>query len=466
MLVANTSSANGNAEAALLGLLERYEKYRKAVTVNFRKLVDWIPVGERATHYMHPYPAKLLPQIPAFFLANSLLSKPGDTVLDPFCGSGTVLLESVLHGRRAFGADANPLARLIANAKVSGCTPGLLRQDHSLLMRRARSYRRATPPDMTNIGYWFYPHVIAQLARLRGAIDTLSDPDIADFFRVCFSVCVRRVSLADPRLSVPVRLRENQYPAGHPFRDSSNARLRKLRRQDVFAEFGTIVENNIDRVEAFHRMRVDGGSASVVGTDARKLSEPLNARQSLADKSVDLVVTSPPYVSAQKYVRASSLSIGWLGLTNGHTLRQLEDQNIGREHFTTGGSFLVPKVGIPDADRRLGRIAARNPLRALIAATYLVEMQEALREAARVLKPGGHILLVAANNRVCGSEFYTQKYLQTFLERLGLVVRLQVVDAIKSRGLMTRRNTTASVIAREWALLFQKPAEDPNQCQI
>jgi DNA modification methylase len=466
MLAVNTMNAHGSTEDVLLRLLERYGKSRRAVTVNFRKLVPWIPVGERATHYLHSYPAKLLPQISAFFLANSLLSKPGDTVLDPFCGSGTVLLESVLHGRMALGADANPLARLIADVKVSDCGPDQLRRHHSLLVRRARSYRRVTPPDVVNIDYWFYPHVIEQLARLRRAIDTLADPEISNFFRVCFSACVRRVSLADPRLSVPVRLRENQYPAGHPFRESTNARLRKLRRQNVFAEFETIVETNIERVAAFRRMRVDGASARVISADARCLRERLDSSNDLPDGTVDLIVTSPPYAGAQKYIRASSLSIGWLGLANGHSLRQLEDQNIGREHFTTGGTFLVPKTGIPDADRRLERIAARNPLRALITATYLVEMQEALSEAVRVLKPGGYIVLVAANNRICGNEFKTQRYLQTLLEHLGLVVQLRVVDAIKSRGLMTRRNRTASVIAREWALLFQKPAAESKLCLI
>src|SRR4051812_46112575 len=92
-------------------LLDRYDRTRRAVTVNFRELVPWMPTGERATHFIHPYPAKLLRHIPAFFLSSDVLSAPGDTVLDPFCGSGTVLLEGLLHERYALGADANPLAR-------------------------------------------------------------------------------------------------------------------------------------------------------------------------------------------------------------------------------------------------------------------------------------------------------------------------------------------------------------------
>jgi hypothetical protein len=170
-----------------------------------------------------------------------------------------------------------------------------------------------------------------------------------------------------------------------------------------------------------------------------------------------MILTSPPYVGAQKYIRASSLSLGWLGLLEGKSLRQLEDANIGREHFPMKGRCDHVQTGLPEADEQIGRIARRNPLRARITATYLVEMQASLRESARVLKAGGHLVLVAGNNHVCGQEFHTQSHLSEIIENLGLRPRLKLVDAIRSRGLMTRRNATASVITREWVLLFQKP---------
>src|SRR5689334_7664437 len=131
---AETIKRSVDTKGDLLRLLDRYDRSSAAVTVNFRRLANWMPLGERATHYLHPYPAKLLPQIPAFFLSNSVLSKPGDTVLDPFCGSGTVLLESILHGRRALGADANPLARLIASVKVSSCLPNAIHRHKAVIL--------------------------------------------------------------------------------------------------------------------------------------------------------------------------------------------------------------------------------------------------------------------------------------------------------------------------------------------
>src|ERR1700722_11558402 len=110
---------NHPSDATLKTLLSRYEKTRRAVAVDFRRLVPCLRTTDRATHLLHPYPAKLVTHIPFFFLANSILSHRDDLVADPFCGSGTVLLESQLAGRRAIGADSNPLARLLTNVKTS-----------------------------------------------------------------------------------------------------------------------------------------------------------------------------------------------------------------------------------------------------------------------------------------------------------------------------------------------------------
>lgn len=81
----------------LEGLMRNFRRTYRPVTVNFRRLVPWLRYSaERASHSIHPYPAKVLVNIPHFFLANDILSGDGDTVLDPFCGSGTVLLEAIL----------------------------------------------------------------------------------------------------------------------------------------------------------------------------------------------------------------------------------------------------------------------------------------------------------------------------------------------------------------------------------
>ena len=283
---------------------EQYESLRlefqssgEAICVDFRQLVPWMNPAERATHYLHSYPAKLLAHIPAFFLQNRRLSKPGDTVLDPFCGSGTVILESVLHGRNGIGVDANPLARLLTAVKVSEVLPDDVASAAEKVVTRANRLRQrngAAPlPTLVNLSYWFYPHVLAQVSCLREAIDLQSSGEIRDFLRVCLSGTLRHVSLANPRLSVPVRLRKDHYPKGHAFNEPLNARLRRLRRQDVIGVFGDVAKENVHKLRLMQSIRVPGTVGSVEGADARTMS-------SIAAESIDLIITSPPYAGAQK----------------------------------------------------------------------------------------------------------------------------------------------------------------------
>ena len=67
-------------------------------------------------HVIHKYPARMVPQIARFFIKK--YSKTGDTIIDPFVGSGTVLVESKILGRNAVGVDINPLAYMISSARI------------------------------------------------------------------------------------------------------------------------------------------------------------------------------------------------------------------------------------------------------------------------------------------------------------------------------------------------------------
>lgn len=232
----------------LIELLGRFEKNHRPISIDFRKTVNWL-TPDRFSHKIHTYPAKLLMHIPHFFLANTVLSQPMDTVLDPFCGSGTVLLEAQIFGRRTIGADSNPIAQLISKVKTHPLPEIKLKKTLSSVIKRIPSKPSGRPPDVVNLEYWFYPHVIEQLQRILEAIKTLRNVCIKDFFLVCFSACVRKVSLADPRVAVPVRLQQDQYPKEHWLREKTSAHLRKLRRINVIKVYHEIVLANIKRMQ-------------------------------------------------------------------------------------------------------------------------------------------------------------------------------------------------------------------------
>lgn len=418
----------------------------KPIEVDFLKLFEDRSGAERATHLLHPYPAKLIRNIPRFFLASDAMAAPGATVLDPFCGSGTVLLEARLRGHWAVGADANPLARLISTAKLS---PPPAEETRRVLVKIIEAARTAAPnlPDVVNVDYWFDSRVKEQLARLRGAlIETSGGVWESPFLWTCFSSCVRRVSRADPRLSVPVRINPERVDRYGAKGAEVLQRLKRLETVDVLQVFWQVTLANIRRAE---RTSFPGGlGPPAIFDDARRLELP--------EQTVDLVITSPPYAGAQKYVRASSLCLGWLGLSPGGKLRPIERKSIGREHLDAWEAVESVRTGYEEVDGVLELVSTRNHLRARIAATYILEMAEALRESSRVLKDGGKLVLVAGPNMVTGYEFNTPGYLLHIAESLGLRPELHLLDTIASRGLMTKRNKTAGTIAQESVYVLTK----------
>lgn len=438
-------------------LTSQYSRTKRPIEVSFRSLVPSLNNPDRATHLIHTYPAKLLMHIPHFFINNSKFSKPGDTVLDPFCGSGTVLLESILAKRNAVGVDANPLARLITEVKTTAYDTKTLRAILEKLKEDISNKRLSI--NFPNIDYWFYPKVQEELASISYSIEKIQDQKHKDFFKVCFSNCVKKVSLADPRVSVPVKINPNRYPENSLQYNNTLKKLDELKSLSAISKFFEVVESNISR---FEKLALATGEhsiherAKIVSSDARCL-QPTGQYTGLSDESVDIVITSPPYAGAQKYIRSSSLSLGWLNyLTEQSTLRELDSRNIGRENYQKNEYSKLPVTNILEADSLLQQIAKKNKLRAYIAANYLIEMRSTFAEIFRVLKNNHHFVLVAANNEVCGYEFKTQEFLVSIAESIGFEITLRLIDEIKSYGLMTKRNKTASIITREWVLVFKK----------
>lgn len=432
------------AEKSLLDLIARFESEETAIEVNFRNLVNSEGGGGKSAHAIHPYPAKLLVNIPQFFLA-ALPLLTGSVLLDPFCGSGTVLYEGALAGLRLVGSDSNPLARLITKAKL---TPLDREEARSHLEHVMAVYPLLPPtiPDVVNRDYWFSERISEGLGRLKTAIERNVPSKYRPVFDVSFSATVRRVSYADPRLSVPVKINPDRSAKYGAKGDEVIRRLARLAEIDVGAVFWSIASQNIQRCPEEGQWFVPGQPE--IFSDARSLG--------IAEASVSLAITSPPYVGAQKYVRASGLSLGWLGLTPNCKLRPIEQQSIGREHLAADETLEPSGTGVAEADRLLEEIAERNPLRARIAQRYLLEMRDALSELSRTMCHDGSLVLVVGPNLVAGLEFPTPSYLQKMAESLGFATQLHLIDSIDSRGLMTKRNRTAGMIQQESVFLLKR----------
>jgi hypothetical protein len=155
---------------------------------------SWDYRGESTKSYtqgFHSYPAMMIPQV-----AHRLIeeySQEGDVLLDPFCGSGSVLVEAKITKRYSWGVDLNPLAVLIARVKTTPINPSILYKEYCNLIERILKMHddEAHIPQFFNIYFWFKESVIKSLARIKTAIDRIEQNEIREFFHVTFSEVVR-----------------------------------------------------------------------------------------------------------------------------------------------------------------------------------------------------------------------------------------------------------------------------------
>ena len=375
------------------------------------------------THGYHRYPAKFIPQ-----LARRLIetySEPHDMVLDPFCGCGTTLVESVVAKRYAYGADINPIAIMMTKAKTQHLNPvDLELAFHQIQCEVAPLFAasKVSPPENERIDYWFKKEQITDLSMLLNAIQSLSAVDARLFFLCGFSNILKNCSIWNQRYNKPARDLNKKIP-------------------DVMRTFNRQIRMMM-RGNAAFRDLMDGQTrpARAECRDSRWL--PLD------DGSVDLVVTSPPYVTSYEYGDLHQLSMLWLeGLTDlrgfreqfiGSSLKRLESEIEESQRFTH--SSIASDIG-----RKLQRKDGKTASSAM---KYFESMYEIWLELHRVVRVGGKVCIVIGNTRLKGVEI---KNAEVFAEQLrGLGFRL--IDVIKreipSKNLPSTRDKATGRFAK------------------
>jgi hypothetical protein len=282
--------------SVLDSLMAQYATTGRPIKVSFRKLVGPISVAEH-THSAFPYPARLLRQIPRFFLSCEQFGKPALT-LDPFCGSGTVLVECAAAGRPSWGVDSNPLARLIARLKTEPVDLGAAILLGDQVLADAKQSRRRSPPPIVNPTHWHSRSALSALTRIASAIENMRpDGSVGRFLRVALALTAEHCSFRDPRIPVPVR--RNDWASLVDVHTTSM----------VWRTFHRAVAKLSQRL----KHSVGWAPVHVLGHDSRDLDRIFAAHRRDLKARPSLVITSPPYGAAQKYIRSSSLSLGWTG---------------------------------------------------------------------------------------------------------------------------------------------------------
>ena len=394
---------------------------------------------------IHSYPAKMLINISSVVI--SKFTKPGDLILDPFCGSGTVLLDSKMKSRNAIGIDINPLAVLISNVKTRNLASKKIDIMKDKILRNASkklSRKTNIKVEIPNIDYWFTSSAKKQLTVLLNEILKIKEKKYREFFLVCFSSCIRRASRADPEIIPPVISKKMRL-------------ILSKKRTNSVKQFKNTVEINSKRISILKHKKKSTTTRAYIG-DARCTKIPTN--------HIDFVLTSPPYISAQKYPRSLKLELFWTGLTDKNQFMYLDKHTIGTERVSLLSKNMEMSDITDTLNNFLKKIQTKNSERYVITRKYFTDMRQVISEIHRVLKPDGHFVLLIGENTVCGLKAPSAKILTEFCQQQGFRIVAEVEDTIRSFGFMTRRNKTAGIIKKEKILIFKKGKEHENKESI
>jgi SAM-dependent methyltransferase len=350
---------------------------------------------------VHPFPARMAPGIALDIIA----SEPEPVrVLDPMMGSGTVLAVARACGHSAIGIDIDPLAVLLARVwttsinikgvddKAAEVLEKAKRKFDSLLLRDA--YPRSADLETRQfIRYWFDGRARRQLTCLSEAIQGVRDGHIRDTLWCAFS---RLIITKQAGASLAMDLSHSR-----PHKAFDRAPI------EPFYKF-LIAVNQVLKNCIGGDQRDRGPAANVKLGDARKLP--------LADGTIDLVLTSPPYLNAIDYMRCSKFSLVWMGYSVGE-LGGIRGHSVGSESGDRAAHENEDIKRMIAGLRLSPKLSSRHES---ILAHYIDDMWKAVREAARVLSPGGRAVYVVGENTVRGTFIPNAKIVAAVAELVGL----------------------------------------------
>ena len=417
--------------ATLQQLLDKHDG--STTDVSFRQLVGPLPADD-LTHGIYPYPARLIRHIPNFLFGAAQITDPIEFAVDPFCGSGTILLEAQRHGIPAYGFEQNPVAALITRVKTTPRDPDALREALTTLLSAAKSCRRKyeQPQYLTK---WYNQPANSALSRLSVAKADSNNPQASDFLDVVIALLARRIAVTDPAIPVPVRVE-----------DSPNHRISTA---DVWAKYLKIGHTLIDRIA---RISSSWPSSNVYCGDSRDnyLWSQIPA------KKEGVVFTSPPYGAAQKYVRSTSLEAGWLGFTPENGTINIERSSIGREHIRKFDELRTdPRNFSTSLKRDLRRIGSQSEQRQRIYEHYFADMHSVFNEIS-MCQNLNTIVLISGDNIVSRHNFPTSQHLSDMLATRGYDDVLKLTDSIRGRTLLTRRHRGSTPATLEYITIFRR----------
>jgi site-specific DNA-methyltransferase (cytosine-N4-specific) len=247
------------------------------------------------SHSLHPYPAKFPPQLPKKILQDYAIK--GQTILDPFWGSGTTLVEARIYGANVIGVDVNGLSVLLSKVKATPLNSSqfeIIQDFISSIESQITKWKSESRPkvkikEIEGQEHWFQNNVSEEITFVLKQISKIKNEDVQNFLKIVLSSIIVRVSNQDS--------------------DTRFAAIQKnISDGYTLDQFCKKAKEYNTRMKAFSELIYDTNtSLSLYNADSRNLDF-------IEDNSVDMIITSPPYANTYDYYLYHKFRKRWLDL--------------------------------------------------------------------------------------------------------------------------------------------------------
>jgi len=434
--------------------------------INLRAILKpEIQLSTYGTHKIHNfYPAKFIPQVPRFVI--NLFQLKNKIILDPFAGSGTTAVESLITGNSVVSNDINPLTEFLINVKTlkfEGKNYHYYLEKLERYLISIKSRNGQFTPNWKNIDYWYEQDFLNELTKIWGYVNNMDDKDqLKLILQVSALYVSRKYSYGDdkvPKLFKSKQKKELVKMFLEDFKKDRNIMLYDLygkAKEYLYLIFQLNKNYNLDYKNIKSIDEYKTGRFNLV---IKSSIEELKNR--IPNNYVDCIITSPPYIYAQEYFRSTKIDLYWLNLINDEILKKLTEKEIGQKKslvYDMNSTLLKIKsyekaLNIIEKSA-LGMNPAENIARFK---AYFNDMFYFIKSSKNLLLRNGKLAIFIGEPKIFGQPIPAKDIFVEMMEYEGLKLIHELFDTIKSRHLQSGRlNLNPQGIQGEWLIIGEK----------
>ncbi|MCR1950443.1 DNA adenine methylase [Clostridium sp. DSM 100503] len=441
----------------------------------FEKLVydnpdywDFREAKKEHIHGIFTYPATMVPMMQSEILSSILRLNPNiENLLDPFMGSGTVLVEGMINGLNVYGIDINPLSYLLCNFKINpSIVEALDKYKEDIYKYLDAKQKKIEIKKFKNRDKWYRQDIAKYLSEISAGIKVIDDREVRCFFWICLAE-ISRICNNSKNSTFKLHMKSKEEIDNFQF--------------DVIKNYKKIVDENIDRLRKYVSINknLKYSNTNLYEYDKKRkvfLGDSIEVIQNkFRDNSIDLIITSPPYGDNQTtvtYGQFSVLPLRWIDKEDISDEvdnfmididSRIDSSSLGGKRYSE--NIIVDSNILKHSETLnyiyITLIESGEKEKARKVASFIMDFNKIIEQMARVLNINGYMVLTVGNRRVYNNEIRFNQIIKELanlynLELIYEFSRKILGKRIPNKVSKLKDNKSVKSISKEYILILKK----------